>query len=214
MIPWRFKNFISEHFPLLYHKIINFGVNVNSDAYWDDIYQREWDSPQRVWPTKNQLIKEKTQATDYILDVACGTGSILRFLKDNGYKNLYGTELSNLCIERLDNMGISMVKSFLPKIECEDKSFDVVIASQILEHIIKRGIFLEEIKRVLKTNGECFLFVPNDRLGPIDEPSHVIKFNKKTLTHLIGKHFNNFTVTSFKDENFDGQILFAHIIVQ
>ncbi len=211
MIPSRIKKFISDKFPLAYHKIINFGQTVNSDEYWDNIYQIEWDSEKRIWPTKNVIIKNNTKKTDAILDIACGTGSILRFLKDNGYKDLHGTEISNLCIERLENLGISMFKSFLPIIECDDNNFDIVIASQILEHIIKRDKFLSEIKRVTKPGGQCFIFVPDNCLGPIDEPSHVIKFNQKSLTKLIGKYFDNFTVTSIKDENFEISILFAHI---
>ncbi|NOZ65295.1 MAG: class I SAM-dependent methyltransferase [Alphaproteobacteria bacterium] len=211
MIPWRLKNVISDKFPLAYHKIINFRQTVNSDEYWDNIYQTEWDSEKRIWPTKNIIIKDNTKKTDAILDIACGTGSILRFLKDNDYKDLHGTEISNLCIERLEDLGVSMFKSILPTIECNDNRFDIVIASQILEHIIKRDKFLSEIKRVTKPGGQCFIFVPDDCLGPIDEPSHVIKFNQKSLTKLIGKYFNNFTVTSIKDENFEMPILFAHI---
>lgn len=211
MIPWRIKNFVSNHFPLFYHKIINIGVEVNSDEYWDEIYRTEWDSAKRIWPTKNQLVKKETRKTDSVLDIACGTGSILRYLKNNGYENLHGTEISGLCVERLENLGISMFKSFLPEINCQDNSFDVVIASQILEHIIKREKFLSEIKRVMKPGGQCFLFVPDNCLGPIDEPSHVIKFNSKSLGKLIGKYFNEFTITSIKDENFEISILFAHI---
>ncbi|PCI48981.1 MAG: hypothetical protein COB49_05240 [Alphaproteobacteria bacterium] len=211
MIPWRIKNFISDHFPLFYHKIINIGVDVNSDEYWDEIYAREWDSAKRIWPTKNKLVKEKTRKTDRVLDIACGTGSILRYLKENGYENLQGTEISDLCVERLEKLGISMIKSFLPEIRYQDNCFDVVIASQILEHIIKRGEFLSEIKRVMKSGGQCFLFVPDNCLGPIDEPSHVVKFNRNTLAKLIGKYFNEFTITSIKDENFEMPILFAHI---
>lgn len=211
MIPWRVKNFISEHFPLIYHKISNLRTSVNTAEYWDEIYAQEWDSPQRVWPTKNKLIYERTNAEDYILDIACGTGSILRYLKGNGYKNLYGTEISPLCKNRLNELGITAFESYLPTIEYRDSSFDVVIASQILEHIIKRHQFLVEIKRVMKPGGQCYIFVPDDCLGPIDEPSHVIKFTHKSLNNLLKKHFSDFTIVSMKDENFPMPILFAHI---
>ncbi|WP_417623294.1 class I SAM-dependent methyltransferase [Paremcibacter congregatus] len=211
MLPWRFKNFISENFPLLYHKISNIGVKVNTAAYWDEIYDKEWDSPKRIWPTKNKLIESETRPTDAILDIACGTGSILRHLKKKGYQNLYGTEISPLCKRRLTELGITAFESHLPKIDYQDDSFDVVIASQILEHIIKRDRFLDEIKRVARPDATCFLFVPDDCLGPIDEPSHVIKFTRKRLTQLLSKHFTDFSVTSIKDENFPMPILYAHI---
>lgn len=211
MIPWRVKNFFSDHFPLLYHKISNIGTPINSAEYWDEIYEKEWDSPQRVWPTKNKLILDKTNHTDAILDVACGTGSILRYLKGQGYGNLYGTEISPLCTERLCQLGITVFGSYLPKIEYKNDSFEVVIASQILEHIIKRDHFLQEINRVIKPGGQCFIFVPDNCLGPIDEPSHVIKFTEKSLSKLLKKHFTDFSISSMRDENFPMKILFAHI---
>ena len=213
MIPWRVKKFVSDHFPLFYHRIINIGVGVNDDRYWDEIYEREWDSPARVWPTKNRLIESKTSPDDHILDIACGTGSILRYLKDRGYRNLHGTEISSLCVERLRGLGIDMFSTVLPRIECGDHLFDVVIASQILEHVIKRKQFLTEIRRVLKPGGQCFIFVPDDCLGPISEPSHVVKFTRKSLARELSQVFDDFEITSMKDENFTMSILYAHIRV-
>lgn len=212
MIPWRIRNFFSEHFPLFYHKMINIGVSVNDDQYWDDIYEREWDSPAREWPTKNKIIEQATSKTDVILDIACGTGSMLRYLKNQGYNDLHGTEISDLCVRRLREADIAMFKSVLPTIECEENIFDVIIASQILEHIIRRKEFMSEIKRVMKKGGQCFLFVPDNCLGPIDEPSHVIKFTEESLSKLLAGYFENYTITSIKDENFEMSILYAHII--
>lgn len=211
MIPWRIKNFVSDHFPLFYHKLVNIGVGVNDDRYWDAIYEKEWDSPKRAWPTKNRLIAALTDPGDHILDIACGTGSILRYLKDQGYENLHGTEISNLCIERLRALGIEMFSTVLPRIACGDHLYDAVIASQILEHVIERRRFLTEIRRVLKPGGLAFIFVPDNCLGPIDEPSHVVKFTKKSLSREIGQVFDRFEVVSMKDENFSMPILFATI---
>jgi len=205
------KNFLSNSFPLFYHKIINYNKPIDTAEYWDNIYQYEWDSTKRVWPTKNKLLKKEIKTTSSILDIACGTGSILRYLSRNGYNNLFGTEISDLCIKRLENLGISMFKSNLPKIECPSERFDVVIASQILEHIIKRGKFLNEINRVLKPEGVCFLFVPDNCLGPIDEPSHVVKFNEKSLARLLSNHFSDYSITSIYDDNFSIPILYAKI---
>lgn len=34
-IPWRVKNFLSEHFPLLYHLSVNLGARGNSPEHRD-----------------------------------------------------------------------------------------------------------------------------------------------------------------------------------
>ena len=46
------------------------------------------------------------------------------------------------------------------KLEFEDKKFDVIIASDVLEHINLDVEALKEWKRVLKPNGHMILFVP------------------------------------------------------
>lgn len=211
MIPWRVKNLTSERFPLFYYWVNNFGRSVNSTEYWDEIYHQDWTSPKREWPTKNHMITERTDKNDTVLDIACGTGSILRHLQNQGYHSLYGTELSNICIERLSALGISMFKSQLPRISCSNDRFDVVIASQILEHIVRRNTFLREIKRVMKPGGQAFIFVPDDCLGPISEPSHVTKFTALSFDKQLRKTFDDVTIRSFKDKNFEMSILFAHI---
>jgi ubiquinone/menaquinone biosynthesis C-methylase UbiE len=107
-----------------------------------------------------------------------------------------------------------MTKGKLPWIPLASKSFDVVIASQVLEHIIRRRRFAKEIVRVLKPGGRLFVFVPDDCLGPIDEPGHVIKYSFKTLHRFLSKYFMSVEVRPFRDENFTMPILFAIAVTE
>jgi 2-polyprenyl-3-methyl-5-hydroxy-6-metoxy-1,4-benzoquinol methylase len=92
-----------------------------------------------------------------------------------------------------------------------DSTFDVVIASQVLEHVIRRRRFVEEIDRVLKPGGRAFIFVPDDCLGPIDEPEHVIKYTADTLRRFLSGTFDIDSIESMHDENFEMGILFAQL---
>ena len=47
------------------------------------------------------------------------------------------------------------------KIKLKDDSVDIVVAGEILEHLINPFKFLLEIKRILKKNGELILSTPN-----------------------------------------------------
>ena len=83
-----------------------------------------------------------------------------------------------------------MHSGLLPQIPLPDSTFDVVIASQVLEHIVRRAKFLKEIRRVMKPEAKAFIFVPDDCLGPISEREHVVKFNARTLRKLLERYFS------------------------
>ncbi len=207
MIPWRIKHFFSNRFPLFYHLAANVGARGNDPAYWDQRLADTWH--QRTWPSKNRRIIELTNTDDGIFDIACGNGSTLRALKEAEYRSLSGMEISRYAVERLRAEGFTMYEGKVPALPVPDATFDVVIASQILEHVIRRRFFLTEIRRVLKPGGRAFIFVPDDCLGPIDEPEHVAKYTSKTLSRLLGSCFELMSVETMKDVNYEMPILFA-----
>ncbi len=211
MVPWRFKNFLSRHFPLAYHLAVNAGLRGNSEAHWDAVLAETWDDAKRAWPNKVELIRTRTHPTDRILDVACGNGSILRALFSAGYRELYALELSGYAVRRLREEGIRASQGKLPLIDYADDTFDVVIASQVLEHVIRRGRFAREIARVLKPGGRAFIFVPDRCLPPIDTPEHVIVYDPPSLQRFLSKHFVNVRIEQMRDANHGMPILFAEV---
>jgi SAM-dependent methyltransferase len=208
MLPWRVKNFLSEHLPLLYHYAVNLGRG-NGQEHWDEQLAATWDNPSRDWPAKAEKIASLCHVHEVILDIGCGNGSILRALRKRGYKQLHGLEISAYAIRRLREEGFEMHHGRIPQLPMGPAMFDVVIASQVLEHVIRRRRFLEEIRRVLKPGGRLLIFVPDDCLGPISEPEHVIKFTAETLRKLLVRHFPNVSIERFKDRNHPMPILFA-----
>ncbi len=209
LLPWRVRKVISDRFPLVYHLAVNRGLSGNSTAHWDDWLARTWDA--RDWPTKVERIRALTDPDDAILDVGCGNGSLLRRLKELGYRDLCGLEHSDYAIARLRDEGIRMVDGRLPDLPVDDASFDVVVASQVLEHVIRRTRFVREIARVLVPGGSAFVFVPDDCLGPIEEPEHVIKYTAASLRAFLARTFDVVSVETMRDANFAMGILFAHV---
>ncbi len=55
------------------------------------------------------------------------------------------------------------------------------------------------------------MFVPNNCLGPIDEPEHVIKYNEDTFRSFLGRHFEIVSIEKIRDANYSMSILFAHV---
>ena len=210
IIPWRLKALASARFPLAYHLLVNIGSRGNSRAHWDEALANTWH--QRTWPTKNRLIESLTSKEDVILDVACGNGSILRYLQSRGYQNLEGLEISEYAVNRLSTEGILMHRGMLPRLAIPDARYDMVIASQVLEHLIRRRTLVREIRRVLKPGGRAFVFVPDNCLGPIDEPEHVMVYTAESLKRFLSSYFLVLDVRAMKDESYDMPILFAHVV--
>lgn len=208
-IPWRIRAAISRHFPLVYHLAANLFGRHQSPGYWDARLAETWHL--RTWPTKNALIARYTPLDAAILDIACGNGSILRDLKARGYGDLSGLEISEYAVGRLREEGFTMYPGKVPYLPVPDAGFDAIIASQILEHVIRRDVFANEIKRALKPGGQAFFFVPDDCLGPIDEPEHVVQFNARTFEAFLVRHFEVISIERIKDENFSMPILFGRV---
>lgn len=211
IIPWRVKNFLSEHFPPLYHLAVNLGSGGNSPERWDRRFAETWDDRGRNWPTLNKIIASLTISGDVILDIGCGNGGMLRYLKSLGYRHLYGLDVSAYAINRLRTEGIEMHFGQLPSIPLEGNRFDVVIASAVLEHVIRRKTFISEIRRVLKPGGRAFIIVPDNCLGPIDEREHCIKYTSSSLQRFLGRYFHIITLESMRDTNNPVPLLFANV---
>lgn len=178
--------------------------------YWDRNLSEWWDNDVRRWPTKARIITERCDRASALIDIACGNGSILRDLRARGFQNLSGLEISNYAVERLREEGFAMVHGVLPRIPVPDQGFDAVIASQVLEHIIRKDTFATEISRIMTPGEQAIIFVPNDCLGPIDEPEHVIKYNSSTFEAFLKRHFDQVSVEVIKDANFVMPVLLGH----
>ena len=93
-----------------------------------------------------------------ILEVGCSGGPLLNYLKQKNFNNLYGMDISldavNLCKKR----GIkNVLVGDGSKTGFKDNSFDIIIASDILEHIKNDSLALLEWNRILKNKGKLNL---------------------------------------------------------
>jgi len=211
VVPWRVKKVLSVRFPLLYHLAVNLGTKGNSPEHWDAWLAKTWDGPGRNWPSLNDLVASLTQPADVILDVGCGTGSMLRSLKKRGYRNLHGMDTSAYAVTRLRAEGMNIHRGELPAIPLPALSYDVVIASFVLEHLLRRRLFLREVVRVLKPAGSAFIFVPDNCLSPLDEPEHVTVYTERSLRRFLERHVQVTSIARVRDIDNPIPILFAQL---
>jgi ubiquinone/menaquinone biosynthesis C-methylase UbiE len=113
--------------------------------------------------------------SDKILEVGCGAGHILEKVRKG---KLYGIDISEIQIERTKKrMGdkVELKKAPGENIPYEDKFFDKILCSEVIEHVIDPREVLKEISRVMKDDGILSLSIPNE-----DVINSTKKFLKKT----------------------------------
>ncbi len=96
-----------------------------------------------------------------VLDVGTGTGSNLRMLRDLGFTRVTGLDASDEAIRFCAAKGLSVVrKGDICAMPFADESFDVVLATDVIEHVDDDGRAAAEIARVLAPNGRVLVTVP------------------------------------------------------
>ncbi len=119
-----------------------------------------------TYDSKPGIIKLKkiTELIDFgnrILDIGCYDGTIGKILINKG-NEVYGIEINNRVAEIALRKGIKVkMQDIEAPFGFEDNLFDVVVAAEVIEHILDTDFFVEEIKRVLRPNGFLVLSTPN-----------------------------------------------------
>jgi len=103
----------------------------------------------------------KTVTTAKILDVGVGTGSNLRMLREEGYRNVTGIDLNQMAVRFCMEKGFtSIALGDATRLPFADRQFDVVLATDTIEHIEDDRAALREIFRVLAPGGCAVIVVP------------------------------------------------------
>ncbi len=99
-----------------------------------------------------------------VLDIGCGNGF---YLTSPLASRFPGVRFLGIDIDRESILQARLANS-IPNLEFslqeevgEDRVFDLVIASEVIEHSEEPGEFIESLKRRLKPGGKIFLSMPN-----------------------------------------------------
>ena len=100
-----------------------------------------------------------------ILDMGCGFGSFLYFLRKEGYQDVHGVEISPEQVAAAEDMGIPNVSchDILEYLKAHPHAFDCVVALDVLEHFSKSEIcdLIDLTFQALREGGRIIIQVPN-----------------------------------------------------
>jgi 2-polyprenyl-3-methyl-5-hydroxy-6-metoxy-1,4-benzoquinol methylase len=156
------------------------------------------------WLTTTIDVKSKS-----ILDFGCGSGYGPAFLTAKGARVL-GIDISAAAIQYAKEtypgalfLRYDLTDSHL--VDHVNERFDVVVSFDVIEHVEKWWIFLENIRLLLKQSGIAFVGCPN-RVALYDfnafwNPHHLQEFTPVQLDHIARTVFKDVTVMGQRFRN-------------
>jgi SAM-dependent methyltransferase len=141
----------------------------------------------------NILITYLTNKDSSILSVGSRDFYDLRYLKNNGYTNLYACDIDSRCSELAKKFGINFATCDIHEYTNFGLKFDSIYCRHVLEHCYDVNIAISNIFNYLKNDSYVMLVVPLEKdLNLIKKRGHC--HNWETLVK-----FENFCNKYFKE---------------
>jgi len=107
-----------------------------------------------------KIISDLIEKNTRVLDVGCGDGILMEYLKHNKEIDIRGIEISKDNVQKCLSKGLTVIEGDAEKdlLQFPDSSFDFVILSQTLQAFLNPEIVIKELLRVGK---KAIVTIPN-----------------------------------------------------
>jgi SAM-dependent methyltransferase len=168
--------------------------------YYEELWRR---LPEVLTPPdfrrRCRFLMKEVRPGDRALDLGCGAGEFAAEMSRGGAQ-VKGAEVAASAIERARARHPEIDFRLVPiegPLPFEDCSFDLVWASEVIEHVADTARWLSEVRRVLAPGGRLLLTTPSHgrlrvALGGIErfsEPlgDHLHLYTRTSLARLLGE---------------------------
>jgi ubiquinone/menaquinone biosynthesis C-methylase UbiE len=143
-----------------YIKTLGRLIGLRNSAKAADYDHRAFDSwipLQRYWQRERfRIIQGYAEEASLILDVGCGTSRIVQNIP-----NVVGMDLALRKLRWLRAPGRWLLQGDLSRLPFPNASFEAVICSEVIEHMPRKDVHLEEFVRVIRPGGLLILSTPD-----------------------------------------------------
>lgn len=164
------------------------------DALWGKEGRESWraNALARVYARTCKLI-ESIKRDVSVSDIGGGAGILASMINDiDNVESVTVIDnspaaLGLAAVEGLETSRVDLEQQFMsiPKA-------DVYVSTECLEHLSERA--RKNVMRRMTIGSSAIVSVPNNRLGPEEEPQHTIKYNAVSLKRDLEKHFEHVRV--------------------
>ena len=140
-----------------------------------------------------------------ILEVGCGYGYLSYAIKKSGM-DITGIDISGEAINYArSNFGNFYTQSNIENLDPAKNKYDVIIATELIEHLIDPNEFLKKCRELLKDEGVILLTTPDKDYYPSNHiwntdrpPVHITWLTHRAFYSLAQANSMKITYTSFK----------------
>jgi SAM-dependent methyltransferase len=164
-----------------------------------DYYEELWEElPEELRPPdfalRRDFLLAEVRARQRVLDIGCGEGTFTAEIARAG-ASVIGAEVAQAAIERARLRHAELDFRLVPEdgpLPFEDGSFDLVWASEVIEHVGDTARWLSEVRRVLVPGGTLLVTTPaHGRL-------RVLLGGMERFSEPLGDHLHLYTRRSLE----------------
>ncbi len=166
--------------------------------YYEELWRRlPEDLSPPDWELRRKFIRDQVRPGDLVLDLGCGDGAFTAILVEAGGQ-VIGADVAQAALDRAasHHPGLDFRRVAIDEpLPFEDSQFDLVWASEVIEHVADTAPWLSEVRRVLAPGGRLLLTTPSHgrarmALGGIErfsEPlgDHLHLYSRRSLRSLL-----------------------------
>jgi 2-polyprenyl-3-methyl-5-hydroxy-6-metoxy-1,4-benzoquinol methylase len=174
--------------------------------YYEELWERLPDELQAPdFRVRAAFARARVHSGDRVLDLGCGQGDLTEVLAETGAHPL-GVEVAEAAVRRARRRHPQLRFELAPidgPLPLQDTTFDVVWASEVIEHVADTARWLSEVRRVLVPGGRLLVTTPNHARVPL--ALHGVQ----RYSEPLGDHLHLYSAGSLRTvlEEFD----FTHI---
>jgi ubiquinone/menaquinone biosynthesis C-methylase UbiE len=146
-----------------------------------------------------------------VLDAACGAGYGSKMLQAARASHVLGVDIDEASLSNVRKTyghdQIDYAYGNVNKLELEDKSFDVVVSFETIEHIDDGSVWIKESSRLLKDDGIFIVSTPNRSIANpsayfVEQPrTHYHKY-EYTIVELVGELLKEYDILELYGQTF------------